>query len=107
MNISKNDGIAQLSRWYSADTSVRAIYRTIAGSASIIGQMSELSPSAVRITGTGCEMLLYFRDTSEYEYSDVREPVTKANEDLPGRYPVIINVKFSNGDRLEMSEFFA
>src|ERR1051326_4125126 len=73
MNISKDDGIAQLSKWHSASTPIRAIYRTITGNALIVGKMSELSPSAVKITGNGCEMLLYFRDSSEYEYTDARD----------------------------------
>jgi len=106
MNISKADGIAQLAKWYSAGTQVRAIYRTITGNALIVGRMSELSPSAVKITRDECEMLLYFRDTSQYEYSDAREPITEGDKGRPNKYPIIINVKFSNGDRLEVSEFF-
>jgi hypothetical protein len=107
MNISKADGIAQLAKWYNARTQVRAIYRTITGNALMVGQMSELSPSAVKITGNSCEMLLYFRDTSEYEYSDAREPVTEKVNGRPNKYPIVITVKFSNGDLLEVSEFFA
>ena len=106
MNISKDDGIAQLAKWHNACTPVRAIYRTITGNASIVGHMSELSSSAVKITGNASEMLLYFRDSSEYEYTDAREPVTETNKERQNRYPVIINVKFRNGDRLEISEFF-
>ena len=106
MNISKDDGIAQLSKWHSASTPIRAIYRTITGNALIIGKMSELSTSAVKITGNACEMLLYFRDTSEYEYTDARQPVTEDHKGRPNEYPVVINIKFRNGDRLEISEFF-
>jgi len=107
MNISKADGIAQLAKWYNAGTQIRAIYRTITGNASIVGQMSELAPSLVKITGNACEMLLYFRDSSEYEYSDAREALADGDNGRTNKYPTIINVKFSNGDRLEVSEYFA
>ena len=106
-NICKADAIAQLAKWHSAGTKVRATYRTITGNALIVGRMTELSSSAVKITGDGCEMLLYFRDTSEYEYSDSREPVTENHKGRANKYPTFIDVKFSNGDHLEVSEFSA
>jgi len=103
MNISKADGIAQLAKWYRAGTSICATYRSVSGNARIVGRMSELSASAVKITGTDCELVFYFRETSEYEYSDARE--VAEGHGRSNKYPVIINVKFSNGDRLEVAEF--
>jgi hypothetical protein len=106
MDISKADAIAQLAKWYNASIPVRVLYQTITGNTCLIGRMSELSPSAVKITGDACEMLLYFRDTSQYEYSDAHEPLTERHNGRTNEYPTIINIKFSNGDRLEVSEFF-
>src|SRR5690242_16478512 len=105
MNISKADAIAQLSKWYSARTRVQATYRSVTGNTLIVGRMSELSSSVVRITGDGCEMLLYFRETSEYEYNDVRDPFTEGHKGQTSKYPIVIDVRFSAGDHLEVSEF--
>src|SRR5215813_7200746 len=72
MNISKADAVAQLAKWYDAGTQVRAIYATITGHLSIVGKIAELSQAAVRIKGSGCEMLLYFRETSNFDRSEER-----------------------------------
>jgi hypothetical protein len=106
MNISKADAIAQLAKWYSAGTIVQAVYRSVTGNTLVVGTMRELTPSAVKITGDRCEMLLYFRNTSEYEYSDACEPITESYKRQTNKYPTLISVKFSTGDRLEVSEFF-
>ena len=103
MNICKADAIAQLSKWYKSVATVRAVYRTVTGNILIVGEISELSPSAITIRGDGCEMILYFRDTSEYEYNDARAPHTTAVEQ-GNRYPIFIDVKFGNGDHLKVSE---
>ena len=107
MNISKADAIAQLSKWYNAATKVRAMYRSVTGNTSIVGRLSELSLSTFRIRGDECEMMLYFRDTSEYEYNDTRAPLSEGHTEHANKYPIFIKVKFSNGDLLEVSEFFA
>lgn len=104
MNICKADAIAQLSKWYKSATTVQAMYRSITGSILIVGEISELSPSAITIRGDDCEMALYFRDTSEYEYNDARAPRTEV-VDQTNKYPIFIDVKFSNNDRLKLSEF--
>jgi len=106
MNISKADAIAQLAKWYDSDTEVRALYKTITGSLVVIGKIKELSPASIEIIGNGCELLLYFRDTSEYDYKDALQPVTELNKDRVNKYPTFINIKFSNSDRLEISESF-
>jgi hypothetical protein len=105
MNICKADAIAQLSKWYSASTRVQATYRSVTGNTLIVGRMTELSPSIVRITGDGCEMLLYLRETSEYEYNDARDPSTEGQKGQIGKYPIVIDIRFSTGDHLEISEF--
>ena len=51
-------------------------------------------------------MLLYFRMTSEYDYKDAREPASDANRNRSNKYPTIIDVKFANGDRLNILESF-
>ena len=107
MNIGKADAIAQLSRWYNAASTVRATYRSGTGDMLIIGKLSELSPSAVTIRGDGCEMLLYFKDTSEYEYNDARAPNRDGHIEQENKYPIFINVTFSNGDHLELCKFSA
>jgi hypothetical protein len=50
-------------------------------------------------------MLLYFRDTSEYEYNDARAPLNEGETEQANKYPIFIKVKFSNADHLEVSEF--
>lgn len=105
MNICKADAIAQLAKWYSSETQIRAIHRSVIGNTLIVGRMSELTASTIKIAGDGCEMLLYFRDTSEYEYSDPHEPLTE-NHGRTNKYPALIDIKFSNGDRVQVSEFF-
>jgi hypothetical protein len=106
MNISKADAIAHLAKWYNAKNEIRAVYRTITGNLSLVGRMKELSASGITITGMGCEMRLFFRDTSEYDYRDVRQADTEANKDRLNKYPTFIAVKFGNGDEVELSEFF-
>jgi hypothetical protein len=107
MNICKADAIAQLSKWYNTATKVRAMYRSVTGNTSIVGRLSELSASTIKIRGDGCEMVLYFRDTSEYEYKDARAPLSEGRTGQADKYPIFIDVKFSNGDHLEVSEFAA
>ena len=106
MNISKADAIAHLAKWHNGGTAVRATYRTITGSSFVIGQITELSLAAIKVTGSGAELLLYFRTTSEYDYKDVREPDTAANKDRLNKYPTIIDIKFANGDRVDILEYF-
>ena len=106
MNISKADAIAYLAKWYNAKTEIRAVYTTITGNLSVVGTMKELSASGITITGIGCEMHLFFRDTSEYDYRDARQSDTDSNKDRLNKYPTIIRVKFSNRDEVEISEFF-
>jgi hypothetical protein len=107
MDISKADAVALLAKWYNAGTQVRAIYATITGNLSIVGQITELSQAAIRITGSGCEMLLYFRETSKFDYKDPREAPTEANKERVNKYPTIIQAKFSNSDQVEIIEFFS
>ena len=106
MNISKADAIAHLAKWFDAGTKVRATYRTITGNSFIIGKIKDLSHAAITITGTGCEMMLHFRTTSEYDYKDIRQPVSEDTKNRENKYPTVIDVKFSNGDHLDIAEFF-
>jgi hypothetical protein len=106
MNISKADAIAHLAKWYDANSEVKATYQSITGTLHVIGRIHELSSSAITVAAAGCKMLLYFRDTSEYEYRDQREPTTESNRDRANKYPIFIEITFSNGDHLEVSEFF-
>src|SRR5262245_31570523 len=107
MNICKADAIAQLSKWYNAATRVRAVFRSVTGNTLIVGRMSELSLSIFRIRDDESEMVLYFRDTSEYEYNDARAPLSESQGGQANKYPIFIKVRFSNGDHLEVSEFCA
>jgi hypothetical protein len=106
MNISKTDAIAHLAKWHNAGTQVRATYRTVTGNSFVIGKITDLTPAAIKVTRSGAELLLYFRATSEYDYQDVREPSTDATKNRMNKYPTIIDVKFGNGDRLDIQEFF-
>ena len=106
MNISKADAVAHLAKWHDAGTRVQAVYSTITGNLTIAGQIAELSQAVVRIQGSGCEMLLYFRETSTFDYKDLREKPNEANKDRVNKYPTVIGAKFSNGDRFEIAEFF-
>jgi len=106
MNISKADAIAHLAKWYDANTQVRVTYSTVTGNVGLTGTIKELTSSAIKLAGGGCEMLLYFRMTSEFEYSDDREPPNEVNLNRSNRYPTVIHVKFSNGEHLYIQEFF-
>jgi hypothetical protein len=106
MNISKADAIAHLAKWFDAGTDVRAVYKTVTGNLLVTGKITELSPAAIMISGEGCLLRLFFRNTSEYEYKDALEASTEANKDRPNKYPTYIDVKFSNSDHAEFSEFF-
>jgi len=106
MSISKADAVAHLAKWRDAGTEVQAIYATITGHLSIVGKIVELSQAAVRIKGSGCEMFLYFRETSHFDYKDTREEPSEANKDRVNKYPMVIEAKFSNADRVEIIEFF-
>ena len=107
MNISKADAIAHLAKWFDAGTQVRATYKTITGNSFIIGKIKDLSHAAITIAGSGCEMMLHFRTTSEYDYKDARQPAGEGSRNRENKYPTVIDVKFSNGDHLDILEFFA
>jgi len=106
MNISKADAIAHLAKWHNAGTQVQATYKTVTGNSSVIGKITDLTAASIKVTGNGAELLLYFRATSEYDYQDVREPAADTNKNRVNKYPTVIDVKFSNGDRLAVAEFF-
>jgi hypothetical protein len=106
MNISKADAIAHLAKWFDAGTPVRATYRTISGNAFVVGKIKELSPAAIKVTGNGCELMLHFRTTSEYDYKDTRQAATEVSKNRENKYPTVIDVKFSNGDHLDIFESF-
>ena len=106
MNISKVDAIAHLAKWYDARTEIRSTHRTVTGNLYIVGQIRELTEAAIKIRGKDCEMLLYFRSTSEYSYEDTRELPTEANKERVNKYPTVVDIKFANGDRVEILEFF-
>lgn len=106
MNISKADAIAHLAKWFDAGTQVRATYRTITGTSFIVGKIKDLSLAAIKVTGNGCEMMFHFRTTSEYDYKDTLQPATEVSKNRKNKYPTIIDVKFSNGDHVDILEFF-
>src|SRR5437016_10349845 len=93
MNISKADAIAHLAKWFDAGTQVRATYATISGTSFIVGKIKELSPAAIKITGSGCEMMLHFRMTSEYDYKDARQPASEVSKNREDKYHTVIDVK--------------
>jgi len=107
MNISKADAVALLGKWHDAGTQVRAIYETVTGHLSIVGEITELSQAAINITGSACEMRLYFRETSKFDYKDPRQAFTEAVKQRVNKYPTVIQAKFINGDRVEITEFFS
>ena len=106
MNISKADAIAHLAKWFDAGTQVRATYKTISGNSFVVGKIKELSPAGIKVTGSGCEMMLHFRTTSEYDYKDTRQPASDLTKKRENKYPTVIDIKFSNGDHLDILEFF-
>jgi hypothetical protein len=106
MNISKADAISQLAKWFDAGTRVRATYTTVTGSATVVGNIKDLSAAQIKVSGSGCDILLYFRTTSEYDYKDTLETPSEANKGRGNKYPTVIDVKFSNGDRLQILECF-
>ena len=106
MNISKADAIAHLAKWFDSGVRVKATFRNISGNSSIVGTIKELSPAAIKITGSGSEMIFHFRTTSEYDYKDNRQPASDDSKKRESKYPTVIDVKFSNGDHLDVQEFF-
>ena len=106
MNISKADAIAHLAKWFDAGTQVRATYRTITGNSFIVGKITDLTPAAITVKGNGCEMMLHFRATSEYDYKDALQPAIEVSKNRKNKYPTVIDVKFNNGDHLDSLEFF-
>ena len=106
MNISKADALADLAKWFDAGALVRATFTNISGNSFIVGTIKELSSAAIKVTGSGCEMMFHFRTTSEYDYTDNRRPASEDSKNRLIKYPTVIDVKFSNGDRLDVLEFF-
>jgi hypothetical protein len=106
MNISKADAIAHLAKWFDAGTQIRATHMTVTGTLYIVGKIRKLTDAAITITGKDCEALLYFRSTSEYSYEDARAKPTEANKERINKYPTVIDIKFANGDRVQILEFF-
>lgn len=107
MDISKDDAIAHLGKWRDAETTVRAVYTNVTGNLSIVGKISSLSPSAINIAGAGCELMLYLRATSLFDYKDARQVPTEANKDRANQYPTVIDIKFKTGDRVVIVEYFS
>jgi hypothetical protein len=107
MNISKADAVAHLSKWHNAGTQVRAVLTSVVGKTTVVGQIIELDQASLKVAGSGCEMLLYFRGTSEFDYRDVRESVREAFKMRENKYPTVIVVKFANGHQLDIMEFFS
>ena len=107
MDISKDDAIAHLAKWLDAETTVRAVYTSTTGNLSIVGKITSLSPAAIRVAGSGSEMLLYLRATSLFDYKDARQVPTEANKNRTNKYPTVIDIKFSNGDRVLIVEYFS
>ena len=99
--------VAVVNKWHDADVTVRAVYTTVSGNSSIVGEISDLSPAAIKIAGSGSEMLLYFRATSFFDYKDAHQVPTEANKDRVNKYPTIIDIKFTNGDRVVIVEHFS
>ena len=106
MDISKDDAVAHLAKWHDADITVRAVYTSVSGTSSIVGKILDLSPAAIKIAGSGSEMLFYLRATSLFDYKDARQVPTEANQDRVNKYPTVIDIKFSNGDRVVIVEYF-
>lgn len=106
MNISKGDALAFLGKWFKAQTEVHAFYTAVTGNIVVTGKISQLTASAIKVAGNGSEMLLFFSDTSEYDYKDTRQSPGQTRTERPNKYPAFIEVKFRNGDRAEISEFF-
>jgi hypothetical protein len=106
MNISKADALAFLGKWFKAQTEVQAVYKAVTGNVMVTGKIEQLNPSAIKIVGTGSDMLLFFQETSEYDYKDARASATDADARPLNKYPPFIEVKFRNGDRVEISECF-
>ena len=104
MDISKSDAVAHLAKWFNAGTEVRAVYSTVTGTVSIMGAIAELSLEAIKFSGPGCELNLYFRATSAFDFKDVRQSDTEGNKARVNKYPTVITVRFNNGDRLEILE---
>jgi hypothetical protein len=107
MDISKEDAVAHLAKWHDGDVSVRAVYTNVTGNLSIVGKIAHLSPAEIKIAGSEAEMLLYLRTTSLFDYKDAREILTDANKDRVNKYPTVIDIKFSNGDRVVIAEHFS
>ena len=107
VNTSKADAIAHLAKWFDAGTDIRVTQTTVTGRSYIVGKIRELTDAAIKITGKDCEVLLYFRSTSEYNYEDIRTLPTEANKDRINKYPTVIDIKFANGDLVKILEFFA
>ena len=107
MNATKADAIAHLAKWFDKGTEVRATHTTVTGRLYVTGQITELSDAGIKVTGKNCEVLLYFRSTSEYSYENTRMLPTEANKDRINKYPTVMDIKFGNGDRLEILQFFS
>ena len=104
MKIPKEDAIAYLAKWYDAGAEVKAVYRTSATRLQLIGIVEELSPTAIKVVAPQAEIVVYFEDTSSYEYQDGRAT------DIHGavgvdKYPIFIEVMVNTAERLEVSEY--
>lgn len=106
MNISKDDAVAHLAKWFQGENDVRALYSTITGQLTIVGRIADLSSEVMEIAGSGCRLKLYFRTTSTFDYSDARELPTAGNKDRENKYPTVISIKFSSGESIEIVEHF-
>ena len=104
MQITKEDGIAQLAKWYDSKTKVDAIYRSNSTRVEVIGIIEELSSSGLKVVGPGAEIGISFHETANYEYEDLQVPNVERKE-RANKYPIFIKVAFGGGDHLEISEY--
>ena len=105
MKISKADAIAHLAKWFDAGTDIRVTQTTVTGRLYIVGKIRELTDASIKMTGKDCEVLLSLKSVSLYGYED-GQGLSKENKAATDKYSTVIDIKFADGTRVDISEFF-
>jgi hypothetical protein len=104
MQITRDEALQIFRKWQEERTVVRAIYARQNGGFMIVGNIADMLAKAIHITGNDCEMLLNLHDVISFDYKDAREAVHGVDEETTKEYPTVIEMNFSNGDRVGILE---
>jgi hypothetical protein len=100
MEITSDEALQIFGKWQDEATIVRAIDARENGGFMIVGNIADMSATAIHITGHDCEMLLNLHDVISFDYKDSREAPSEVGEETKKEYPTV--VEMNSGMAIEL-----